>query len=432
MGNLRAAEFTSENLRDYAKRCVEIGMDLPGCEFDTLLIPSRGAVPVFLGSVYALKYLSKENKLYKNVLDKLTAPLTIKKGILPKAQDNAMGEDDIKVLPYPLTADINLTLYEPHANNDYYSTSIREGAVKTIKSFFKEPHERIEDPYFNFFSNILSKVEKRDKLALEYATYPRIRSMAMIDTVISGRAVATILNAFGEEGIHPEAFLVVDRSGGKVRKDLQEQLGYKKYDKSDEHFLYQKRMGRTIKNDATIDRRKIKFYEVNRIMTEDTGCALQGVSATVYPSLIIEGNRKLFPGLGRVAAGTWHALPRERSHRRIFYHFINTLKSAVNLECADLCGEGKQVIDRKEEIFEHKRENLIQLLETTRLPDIDMDNLGHYYPEYDKDNVKNVYESSAQVLHVIFNEDFTNYFLNEFQKGMGNISQKKEGLERLL
>ncbi|MFH1248648.1 MAG: hypothetical protein V1660_00660 [archaeon] len=428
MSNLRTAEFTNENLRSYANACMTLAWDIPQYNFDTLLIPSRGAVPIFLGMTYALKYLGKESKTHQDVLDRMAAPLTIKRGLIPNAKEGRKITDkDIKILPYPLTADINMTKYESDASNDYYSRAIRESSTKVIKSFFKEPYERIKDPYFRFFSEIINKIEKREQLALEYTTYPKINNLAMIDTVISGRASTTILNAFGEQGVYPQTFLVVDRKGEKVNKEFQYQLGYKKCDKDCEYFAYQKKMGRTIKEDINIDRRKIEFYDVNRIVTEDTGCALQGVSATLYPGIILEGNKKLFPHLSGVGAGTWHAVPRERNHRKILYHFLNTLKAAVNLQCADFCGENIESLINKEEIFEKKRKTLVGMLETAELPQINKENINSYYPEYSPENIANLYESGAQVLHIIFAKEFTDNFINNFSDSLPqNKSENKD------
>lgn len=432
MGKLNSSEFTDDNLISYAKACREIAWDMPRYDFDTLLIPSRGAVPIFIGITYALKYLGKENKVHKDLLDRMTAPLTIRKGIIPLARDRPITENDINILPYPLTADISIDRYEKRASNDFYSEEIRKSNVKVIKNFFKEPHERIKDPHFKFFSDVLNKIENRGDLASDYAdNYPKIKNLAMIDTVISGRAVATILNALGEEGIYPQTFLVVDNSGEKVRKDFQDQLGYKKDDKTDEHFLYQKRLGRTVKTEINIDRRKIKPYDVNRIMTEDTGCALQGVSATLYPSLIVEGSRKLFPQLkSGVAAGSWYAIPKERNHKKILYHFLQTLKAAVNFECADHFRESFESVIERERVLENKRKTLVELLDKIELPEINEDNLCTYYPHYNISNIEKggVYESGAQVLHIAFTKNFTDYFIDSFNNSIAPsiITEKKD------
>nr|QBM01311.1 hypothetical protein [uncultured archaeon] len=441
MGHLNISEFTSENLKNYAEQCIFLGMDMAKHNFDTLLIPSRGAVPVFLGSLFALKYLGKTEESYKKFVERMTAPASIREGILPKTIERKAEDNDIEILPYPLTADVNVERYNKGAKNDFYSTEIRKFSVQVLKNFFKKPYERLEDPHFKFFSNILTKIEKRDRLALEYATYPQVKNLAMIDTVISGKASSTILEAFGKEKIYPTSFLFVDQNGEKIKPEYGVKLGYGKFGGMD-HLLYQKRDGKpargrdgkAIKTEIEIDRRKIKPYDVNRIMTEDTGSALQGVSAVTYPVITIEGRWNLSPPLKYVGAGTWYAVPREKNHRKIFYHFINTLKSAINLGCGNILNESAESITQKEEFFEKKREHLVEILRTTKLPRIEKGNLQVYYPEYDTNLVEDVHESGAQVLQVAFTKEFTDEFIEGFKEEIGISPKKesKEGLEKLL
>jgi len=61
-------------------------------------------------------------------------------------------------------------------------TRLKNYSIESL--FFKQ--------YFNFFHFILSEVEGRRALAKRYETFPKIRNLAMIDTVISGRASSTI------------------------------------------------------------------------------------------------------------------------------------------------------------------------------------------------------------------------------------------------
>ena len=57
--------FSTENILAYSGVCLDLAVEipetrsLPGKDFDTLVIPSRGAVPFFLGMAYGLNKLSE-------------------------------------------------------------------------------------------------------------------------------------------------------------------------------------------------------------------------------------------------------------------------------------------------------------------------------------------------------------------------------------
>lgn len=413
-------EFSKENIESYAEACINLAMDMPNHKFDTLLIPSRGAVPVFLGTLYALKYLGECDEPCKAFADRLTAPYIIRKAVIPgKERQDAKGEK-IGVIPFPFTADLNLSRYKPTASNDTFKAFTRQYHSKVLRSFLKEPEERVEDPYFKIFTKLLSDIENRGDLAKSYALYPKIKNLAMIDTAISGQAIYTILEALGEEGISPEAFVILDENGEKLKSPYKERIGYNIFDK-DSKFVYERRGSKNVKIPLNIDRRKINFYPMKRIVTEDQGCALQGVAAAVYPSIIVEGLSRLAEKVFPLGAGTWYPLTSEKKHRQIFYKFINTLKLGIKKNFCN--SQEKQPL---EDMFELKRKGLINLLQETNLEDIDKDNLKHYYPNYNLDTIQDVYESGAKVMHICFNKDFTNFFLENAEKELGIERKESE------
>ena len=259
-------------------------------------------------------------------------------------------------------------------------------------------------------------------MAKSYALYPKIKNLATIDTAISGQAISTILESLGSENIHPQAFVILDEKGKRLRSPYKERIGYNTFDK-DSRFVYEKRGKQNVKIPIDIDKRKVNFYPMNRIVTEDMGCALQGVAAAVYPSIIVEGLSRLAEKVFPLGAGTWYPLTSERKHKRIFYKFINTLKLGIKKNfCA---GQEKRKL---EDIFEAKRAGLINILKETKLEDMNKDNLKKYYPNYNMDTISDVYESSARVVHICFNKDFTNFFLENAEKELG-IAKKEDKAE---
>ena len=67
--------FSEENILKYSEACLELGLSIPRVwkrrNLDTLVIPSRGAVPFFLGTCYGLNKLitfgGEHEEFYKNM-----------------------------------------------------------------------------------------------------------------------------------------------------------------------------------------------------------------------------------------------------------------------------------------------------------------------------------------------------------------------------
>src|SRR3989338_11190208 len=199
---------------EYSEACVTMANDLVNTRrkvmpFDTLVIPSRGAFPFFLGMTYLLKKLITFGDDFKDIHRK-----------------------DLRVLLIPFTADLNIPKFDPDESNEEYTEKTREYWARVTHAFFKEPKLRSKDPYFKTFAEIiLGNLEGRDKTVQIYEQFPQIGRFAMIDTVISGRASNDILGAFDQisaeqqqrgiidhANISPFAFLIVDENSEKLEK----------------------------------------------------------------------------------------------------------------------------------------------------------------------------------------------------------------------
>lgn len=316
-------EFSPENFNAYARACEEIAVRLTEIlEVENkgnidILLPSRGALPIFMGACFGLKHLEMlENielpplKCFDYVWKKIT------------------GERKTKVLIFPFTADVNLNeLVSSSDQQRQVVDGMRRFGAKAVLEFFKPPGERNGLEYQMFLA-FLGLVEKREEMVEFYKNFPRIDRLVVIDTVISGRASWTILDEWEkggkkigaiEEGGKIEPILVVDAGGKKVRK----------------------KFGRYIYNCRGC-------YPIPRILTEDRGAALEGVVAVIYPELILAAHEKpaeLYPW-GYPLFGSWHAVPQrdQEIYLRIFNGFLKTIEAII---------EGGDVEVQRKDFLQH-------------------------------------------------------------------------------
>ncbi len=399
--------FSESNMTEYAGACLDLAMKIPEQKgFDTLLIPSRGAVPFFLGMAYALKKFdwSDDHRRFREELGihSLIEPL------LPKDCGLKVGasKGKIKTLLIPFTADLNIKskneqeMIEITRETRYYWSRV-------ATSFMKEPRIREKDPYFaSFVDGILKNIEGRKKLISSYCRFPRVKNFAIIDTVISGRASNDILKAFdkiaethnnGIEGIInaseempvPYAFLVVDEGGRKLRRKFLTYINRKKA------------VG------------QVKTYPINRIVSEDEGASLEGVAAVVYPGLM-ESSKDLVRYVNDhtepffIGAGSWHIVPND-NYLNNFARFMDLVYSSIDFKYAKDFGDG---MGRAKEIFEEKRKEFVKYAKKQKIlarHDCDPAILN-LNPNYAIDRF---YETRSHVLHIDFDGQATQDIISE-------------------
>ncbi len=390
--NLEAA-FSESKMLSYAGACNQMAMELPEIKsrekFDTLIIPSRGAVPFFLGGVHALRHLGGISSEHKSFYDGLEIYQTLESLLPPSyARFGDEPKDKTNVLLVPFTADLNVERYDSTQSNDEYTEKTRQYWARFTAALFKEGNARLNDSHFRSFVDIvLREIERRETLAKFYEAFPRINCFAMIDTVISGRASNDILKAFDglarETGNknQPYAFLVVDENGRRLRPSF-------------EAYLRQKeRLG------------KVKICNVESIVSEDKGAALLGVCAAMYPS-IMKASKSFEWKAGDffMGAGSWHlsgSLSSVRQYSQTFERFMEVVYRGIDyLYARDFEGNSANAEAYRKE-FESRRTSLINFLyEEGILAHSDADvSVLHLNPNYVP---KAPYETRAHVVHIPF------------------------------
>ncbi|MBI3623038.1 hypothetical protein HY212_03080 [Candidatus Pacearchaeota archaeon] len=290
--------FSAGHVRNYAETCLNLAMSIPqqfaSRNLDTLVIPSRGAVPIFIGATYALNKLGEAfGGEHKDFYDNLAVQSMIEP-LMPHSSSIStdVSKAKYRVLLVPFTADLNVTRFYPSVDEDEYVRKTRNFWARFTGSFFSEPKDRAKNPYFKTFTDVvLRSIEGRDEIAQMYERFPKVEGFGLIDTVISGRASSQILQSsdqmftemgFKESPYYP--FLIVDENSRKLRDPFRQ-------------FLKRKQV-----------RGELEIHPAARIFSEDKGASFLGVAAVVYPSIMKESERHLLLNGSQeffVGAGSW-------------------------------------------------------------------------------------------------------------------------------
>ena len=88
--------FSQENMLSYSKTCLDLAIALPEelhlREADTLVLPSRGAVPIFLGFLHGLKKLTVFERTHRDFYENMG----VQGMIAPLLQDRSLAEKDLR------------------------------------------------------------------------------------------------------------------------------------------------------------------------------------------------------------------------------------------------------------------------------------------------------------------------------------------------
>lgn len=362
-------EFSPENVRAYGQMCVEVALNLlertEKVPDSTILLPSRGAVPIFLGAILAMREEGTVRDLSKDFLQQVVFPPFDCCKQLNGKVEHSKDKPQIEVLLFPFTADVNF-------HDEVLTTEIvgkmRRFCVNAVNAFYDEPEQRF-GPEFTSFLRFLEVVEKRQDLADYYRRFPKVKNLILMDTVISGRASATILDEFSRLGRKPENILIIDANGQKLKREYEKVLL----------------------------KPGVERIRVPRIFTEDRGAALEGVAAVVYPTLINPPENASIYGQFVSAGSWWDVLGRSKEQ----YNEAFTL--LLDLITGGIKKEGDDVLRRKTRRFLDtlKRNRIL-----SRDPKLDARDFTPFPPT-------KVEETSARVIQISFSPQVTQDLLRQ-------------------
>lgn len=377
-------EFSLENMGGYAEMCIQVAWRIAEKVHDSegkdiaLLLPSRGAIPIFVGAMLAF---ANEPSLKEFGLGNVfELPLLSCFDYVRKEIGEIPTEGKVKVLIFPFTADIDLTGLGFDSRikrmSDDVLASMRRFGARAITEFFKPPGERNGSELKTFLS-FLETVEGRRGINDFISNFPRVDEMLVIDTVISGRASWTILDELEKEGRYISSgridpILVVDEDGKKLKKPFR----------------------------SFVDQRPAGSIRVSRILTEDRGAALEGVAALIYPGLIVKFKEEqgIYP-----LFGSWHDIPlvyREK-YLGVLDNFFDTINSIIR-------GAPQN------EVLE-KRENFCTRLIQSRVLKGEEGLTGKEFKI--KPSIARVRETSSHVVQLYFSDEVAKQIMSAIAKG---------------
>lgn len=406
--------LSEENLLAYSTACMALAEELASArkknQFDTLLIPSRGAFPFLIGMVYSLNKMrdlgDDIQDIYKNlVIPSILAPLIPENSHLSTDTKSATNRSSLKVLLIPFTADLNIEKFDSTEDSTEYVQNTRRYWANVTASFFEEPSSREKGPYFRTFTEIILRdLEKRDEIANIYQAFPKVNSFAMIDTVVSGRASHDILTSFDtlvrekkNQNLLPYSFLIVDQNG----KKLERHPTYYSYLKEKE------------------EKKLVKMLRIPRIVSEDENTALLGVSAVVYPSLMKE-SKKLVYRVDKteeekpffVGAGSWYINPNSTCMNH-FKRFMNLVYSGIDfIFSRDYKKEQERLAAL--ENFRQMRKDYLSYAESINLLDLKDTEIA-FSQGLQQLNKCSSYETGSHVIHLILNEMHTKGLISKIR-----------------
>lgn len=388
--------LSPENVLDYGRMCNDVCNLIRQYyeDVDRIIIPSRGAHPIIEGAYYSAQRRSFHEDEYEDVAK-----------FIEKSS-----------LHVPLTADISIPEeYQKIGKDSEKETNdLRKFGSILVTEFFKDEKERKLSPYFNLFQFVLEKIENRKDLARKYKKEKEIESAILLDTVISGRALSTILDnvyAHLPEGKELISIGVVDRNMNKLREPYKSKLY---------NYYYEG---------------KLELIPTKRIVTEDRGAGFLGISAIIYLDLKwkIEEISKLYP----VGCVTWYypyelGLPTKRIKE--YEDFYKTLMSSIK-EAIKIDLERKRIESLSEKEKENSKKKIKGLRKyMERRSNNSIDKCKNYNilntPEPGLENIvshlspERVFESGAHVVHVILGEknakNYAKKFLEYYKNSIKN------------
>lgn len=264
--NIWQNDFTVDNLIDYARAARTLSEHVGALRDDGyghLVIPSRGAVPLIDAAAAAWKLDARS---------------------LPTYTQRRRGASELSASPFdqplvlPFSADPQDATQTTAAIRRYWSRVLaavvrRDGC----------------DPHLASYRVVVEKLAGRAWSTAMPSSLPDGKFI-LVDTVVSGRAICEMFNAFDEAGLRRCHFvLIVDARGAEVGPQYQ----------------------RVIEEMAA--RRRCTLIPVNRLFTEDRGPAVSGVWSTVYPQVIDALRNRFEWARDAYGAGTfYHRVPVPR------------------------------------------------------------------------------------------------------------------------
>ena len=231
--------FTAENIIEYGRAAKDLAyylrvLFLDG--YDSIVIPSRGAVPLFRAAQHAWHYEIRN---------------------LQSSEDRFLSK--IEMLGSPMHAVTMLPFSADPDEEKQTSKGIRTFWVKVLSALVRRDGR---DPHLIFYQKIVEHLQKIELTSVLPRNLPSSKFI-FIDTVISGRAVVEILDALEAEGLNEcHLILLIDEGGKRIQGEYKRKI------------------------DALVASQRCTTIPLSNLWTEDRGPSVSGVWSTVYPQVL--------------------------------------------------------------------------------------------------------------------------------------------------
>jgi hypothetical protein len=259
---------TTENVLAYAKAGIDIArvaQRLRDDGYESMIVPSRGAVP----------FINIASSYYRS----LVVPCMPREDRLAKGWRANFGPLSLS-LDVPFTADAGQL-----GVAGLTSAHIRRYWARVVASIVRRQVNDAHYRFFRFVRDEVCRVGHHDAMEWRMAD----ERLLFIDTVVSGRAVSEIVEAFDAEGLDQIHYiLLLDERGAAMREPYASQIR------------------------ALAAKGRATLIEVPSLFTEDQGPAVSGVWSVVVPKLMDLARNEPQLSDGFIGAGLYYHEVRQR------------------------------------------------------------------------------------------------------------------------
>lgn len=260
--------FSHQNLKSYAEAAREINshyrvLFLDG--YDSIVVPSRGAYPILdlAQTLWELEIRSHKD------FDARWA-----------AKSEQLSSPIHRELTLPFSADPDTTCQT--------SSAIRLFWTKVLAAIVRRNNT---SPYLQTYRCIVEQLVKGYWPSYVNPRNAPSEKFIFVDTVVSGRAICEIFDAFEREGLDKCFFLlIVDKQGQSLKPEFRRRI------------------------DEMVNLGRCETINVTSLFTEDRGPAVSGVWSTVYPRVMRKLQKKFPWAKDAYGAGSFYWKVRDDSN----------------------------------------------------------------------------------------------------------------------
>lgn len=272
--------LSENNLKGYTEGCEQVAYALNDAvkavlgtgKKPTIVIPSRGAVPITVLALNYLKELDADHVLLDPERSRYYPENVFASLSNGRIHQNGSISSEVDVVLYPFTADVT-----SEGAQEYLAQKLRYSATKALLDLIAGDRKSLDlNWYFCLMEKMNPRAYKDINLnpiavaqSLKELQSRQDRQVIIIDTVISGRAASHIVSAFRELGHPALPILAVDSTDGEpnslkpaLKREVSDKMAWWEY----------------MKDDCPKENAFVKFP----LITEDKGAALLGLVAVNF------------------------------------------------------------------------------------------------------------------------------------------------------